>query len=97
MAGLHTTTFDLTTTPTALISGATTWASLRSLDYGHRHSFLLYNTGPQVRISGSSSTASIGIPVGTSGTWSGDLSPGSAVWAFTTASTGNVIVQVDGQ
>lgn len=97
MAGIHTTTIDLTTTPVALISGATTWASLRFIDYGRRHSFMAYNSGPACRISGSSSTAATGFPVASSGVYTADLNPGNVLYAFTTASTGSLVIQVDGQ
>lgn len=90
---LVTTSIDLSTTPVALISTATTWANTKGASVSDKTAFSIFNnSGIPIRISGSASTAATGFPVGSSATFNTDLMQADTIFAFTTASTGNVIV-----
>lgn len=95
---INTTEINLTTTPAAVISTATTWASVGGArDYGSAQNLSVFNatTAQTIYISGSSSTAATGFPVLSSGYYFANLNPGDKLWAFTTASTGRIVVQVN--
>lgn len=94
---------ELSTTPVALISLATTWAHLRNASLYDPVPFVVVNesTVIGVRIGGSSNptgTTGIGLPLAIAGgalqyTLLGD----GVLWGWTTASTGQVTVQAGRQ
>lgn len=95
---INTTEINLTSTPAAVISTATTWAFVSGTkDYGVVQNLSVFNatTAQMIYISGSSSTAATGFPVLSSGYYFANVRPGDKLWAFTSASTGRIVVQVN--
>lgn len=95
----QTTVIELSTTPTAIISTATTWANLRGATLYDPVPLLIVNesTVLPVRIGGNaaaSGTTGAGVPLGISGgTVNYTLLADGALFGWTTASTGRVTVQ----
>jgi hypothetical protein len=99
---ITTTNLNVTTTPTALISTATTWANSKGASPYDPISFALTNSGATiVRVGGAglSTVAGAGVPVTTNGgTFSYDVkSPGEVLFIVTSASTSNVDLMADRQ
>lgn len=97
---LNTTNLNVSTTPTAILTSATTWATNRNCGLYDPISFGMVNNGVTVvRIGGSAVTSATGFPITTGGgafTW--DVkSPGEVIFAVTSASTSNIDVMADRQ
>ncbi len=97
---MQTTNFNCTTTPVALFTSATTWASTKPASYNEPVAFALRNSGVTiVRIGGASLTSGTGFPISSGGgTFTWDVrTKGEALFIATSASTSNVDVIADMQ
>lgn len=91
----HTTSINLTTSPTLLFSGATTWGNSAGASNYDTVPLSIFNASTiQIRIVGTSAAAAVatGYPIPASASMTADMLRSDAVWAATTASTGTVLV-----
>lgn len=84
---IFTTSVTVTTTPQALISSATTWADIRGAHNYDPVPFSVFNDGvARIWLGGSGqTTASLGFPLLSSGTFTASLVRSEAVFAVTSA------------
>lgn len=90
---IFTTSITVTTTPTVIFSTATTWASLRGASITDPTPFSVFNDGAaRVYLSGTNqTTASLGFPLLSSGTWSASLLKSDAVSVVTSAGASSTV------
>jgi hypothetical protein len=97
---INTTNLNVTTTPVAIFSTATTWANNKNCGLYDPISFALSNAGVTVvRVGGSAITSATGFPISSAGgTFTWDVkAPGEVLFAVTSASTSNVDLMADRQ
>lgn len=88
----RTTSIDLTTAPVQIFGSTNAWANNANARVDDPVPFSMYVSGPAIRIGGSASTAQTGFPLASSATFSNDFRAPEALFAFTSASTGSVVV-----
>ena len=91
----NTTAIDLSTTPTLLFSGATTWGNSAGASGYDTVPISIFNASTiQIRIIGTSAAGAVatGYPVSPSAAMTADMLRSDAIWAATTASTATVLV-----
>lgn len=96
----NTTALDISTAPTQIISTGTTWADLSGASLYDPISFSAFNdSAVRVWVSGTSSitTASVGMPILSSGYMNATLLASDAFWALTTGSTATLRVSAGRQ
>lgn len=94
-----TTSIAISTTPAALISTATTWANLRGASLYDPVPFSVFNDGAaRIYLAGSTATtATVGFPLLSSGTFTASLLRSDAVFAFTSAAAASTAVVMAGR
>lgn len=96
---MPTTSFDLTSVVTAILTSATTWANTRGASVRDPLAFAAFNQSAiPVRVSDKSTmtTANVGMPILSSGYLSRDFTRKSlGLFAMTSNSTATIVVETD--
>lgn len=95
---IATTSITISSAPVALISTATTWGDLRGASQMDPTPFSAFNDGAaRVYLSGSASTAAVGFPLLSSGTFTANLLKSDPVFAFTSAGVVSTVAVMAGR